>query len=703
MAITRLNSLAIPAGTVEPADISYPLTNFSSTGIDDNATSTAITIDSSQKATFSNSIEATVAYRAYDAVAAAYRNILRYDSGNVRLETGSSGSQAITAFTGGAERMRIDSSGNVLVGATTYDATNEGIFLGAGGILYSTNTSGFAASLNRKTTDGDILRFQKDSSTVGSIFSYNGFLGIGSTSGNDAYVLMGSDFVAPATSTGAARDAAIDLGTSTRRFKDLYLRGKLTNNGTGGINIDTSGNVGIGTDVPDGKLNVFSASAGSVNADADADELVLENSGNVGLSLLTASTGESGIYFGNPGTNGQKDFYLKFYHESHATTANRRAFTFNTGSAERMRIAAGGNVGIGTTSPSTKLHLGGTAPLDSIIRQDSTVSGTNWEIGERAAGKWQIWEDDSDSVVATFTSSGLVGIGTTSPVGPLSVVAASGGGAIDVFGRSADGLGWLSFKTNNGSSSHSLIGTPIADTLAFYTNGFNERMRIDSSGKVGIGTSSPNAPLTIAAAASNAGDAALSIYRLGNGYGNIRSSSNYGVSLQLAGASDNADEVRLTQDNTKIGYLYNEASAALLFGTNNTERMRIDSTGNVMVNVASPSGGNGGTGAFHVRQDNTSSTTAPIYATNELGSGTLILFSGNGGAVSTANRIYHGGAGVVYGSSSDERLKKNITSAPSALAVLESVDAVSFDWKATVSTLNMALSLNNLLMLFQTQ
>ena len=46
MAITRLNSLAIPAGTVEPADISYPLTNFSSTGIDDNAANTTITIDS---------------------------------------------------------------------------------------------------------------------------------------------------------------------------------------------------------------------------------------------------------------------------------------------------------------------------------------------------------------------------------------------------------------------------------------------------------------------------------------------------------------------------------------------------------------------------------------------------------------------------------------------------------------------------------
>ncbi|MAC69034.1 MAG: hypothetical protein CMP84_02275 [Gammaproteobacteria bacterium] len=48
MAITKLNSLAIPANTVVAADLSYPLTNFSSTGIDDNADANAITISSAE-------------------------------------------------------------------------------------------------------------------------------------------------------------------------------------------------------------------------------------------------------------------------------------------------------------------------------------------------------------------------------------------------------------------------------------------------------------------------------------------------------------------------------------------------------------------------------------------------------------------------------------------------------------------------------
>jgi hypothetical protein len=118
--------------------------------------------------------------------------------------------------------MRIDSSGNLLVGTTTTTAGNEGMVYFNGSSLRVTRDSDEPLNLDRLTSDGTIAAFKKDGTTVGSIFSYNGFLGIGSPSGNDAYVIMGSDFVAPATSTGTARDGAIDLGASGRRFKDIY-------------------------------------------------------------------------------------------------------------------------------------------------------------------------------------------------------------------------------------------------------------------------------------------------------------------------------------------------------------------------------------------------------------------------------------------------------------------------------------------------
>ena len=143
---------------------------------------------------------------------------------------------AFYAASGGNERMRIDSSGNVLVSKTAANTSTVGVEARENGLIVGTRDGGQPLLLDRLTDDGDLTLFRKDSANVGSIFTYNGFLGIGSTSGNDAYLLMGSDFVAPATSTGTARDNAIDLGTSSRRFNDLYVGGNIYLGGTGSAN-----------------------------------------------------------------------------------------------------------------------------------------------------------------------------------------------------------------------------------------------------------------------------------------------------------------------------------------------------------------------------------------------------------------------------------------------------------------------------------
>lgn len=155
-------------------------------------------------------------------------------SGQHRWDTAASGTAGGTITWD--ESMRIDASGNLLVGKDTLGTANEGMQVKAAGELAVTRANNHAFILNRKSSDGGIALFQKDGTTVGSIYSYNGFLGIGSTSGNDAYLLLGSDFVAPATSTGTARDGAIDLGSTGRRFKDLYLSGGAYLGGTGSAN-----------------------------------------------------------------------------------------------------------------------------------------------------------------------------------------------------------------------------------------------------------------------------------------------------------------------------------------------------------------------------------------------------------------------------------------------------------------------------------
>jgi hypothetical protein len=122
-----------------------------------------------------------------------------------------------------AERMRIDSSGNLLVGTTDTNpttGTSEGIVAQAGGLLLASNYQDAALALNRTSNDGSIAVFKKDGTTVGSIGTVDGFPYISSNSNVGLKFL--SSRIRPVNSDGSDRDDAIDLGASSARFDDIY-------------------------------------------------------------------------------------------------------------------------------------------------------------------------------------------------------------------------------------------------------------------------------------------------------------------------------------------------------------------------------------------------------------------------------------------------------------------------------------------------
>jgi hypothetical protein len=127
--------------------------------------------------------------------------------------------------TNATERMRIDSSGNLLVGKTTIATGTAGIALRSNGEVRGTADGDYAARFSRLSSDGAIVGFEKDGSTVGSIGTQGGDLWVG-TGNTGAYFWDGSNAIAPwNTSTNTARDAGIDLGTSSVRFKDAHFSG----------------------------------------------------------------------------------------------------------------------------------------------------------------------------------------------------------------------------------------------------------------------------------------------------------------------------------------------------------------------------------------------------------------------------------------------------------------------------------------------
>jgi hypothetical protein len=135
------------------------------------------------------------------------------------------------------ERMRIDSSGNLLVGTTTigvYNGTTSGFAATGAGYIFAGKTNDAPMYLNRIASDGHIAVFSKDGSTVGSIGVATGDPYFASANGAGLKLRTADCF--PVTTTGTAQDAAIDLGLSNARFKDLYLSGGVYLGGTGSAN-----------------------------------------------------------------------------------------------------------------------------------------------------------------------------------------------------------------------------------------------------------------------------------------------------------------------------------------------------------------------------------------------------------------------------------------------------------------------------------
>jgi hypothetical protein len=123
--------------------------------------------------------------------------------------------------------MKLD-GGNLLVGKTAADNTTVGIrLLGSSGFGSFVRDGNTPVVLNRLTSNGEILRFDKDSLPVGSIGTISAGLSIGSGDTGLYFESISNEIRPFNTTTNGSIDNAINLGNSTKRFKDLYLSGTI--------------------------------------------------------------------------------------------------------------------------------------------------------------------------------------------------------------------------------------------------------------------------------------------------------------------------------------------------------------------------------------------------------------------------------------------------------------------------------------------
>ncbi|MEH2551640.1 hypothetical protein V1283_008285 [Bradyrhizobium sp. AZCC 2262] len=543
------------------------------------------------------------------------------------------GSNYLSFAGNGTENMRIDSSGNVGIGTTTPQQPLSVI----GDASFGTNGSdrislglGLGIGINRNVSTGQIFN-----------------------SGAYAYQLTHTD------SATAANDS---------------LAWQVYAPGGGGVSsnalvINGSGNVGIGTTTPDnlfsieGSTNgaVFSSLTNSNSGVSAAAEFDIRNgyTAGTGLKLRVLGTG-----FTTSGTNIQNSAVVlagtSLTGGLSVGTIASSPLMFWTTNSERMRIDSAGNVGIGNTSPDGKLTVGdGTAATKFDLYGNASGSKQSWV---------RLWDSSGQQIGmfvglgntnvvsingggSSYFNGGNVGIGTTTP-GTLLHINGSDATSYTAAQNINTTLSIQNESTTNNSFAQLIFKTTdtvgasktgaaidgiftshtsgaVSAELAFITSNSNTRseaLRITAAGNVGIGTTTPDAKLTVSTNTTGGSTvpSGTNLHVLGtdatanritlDSYGNLNS-----FGMQRANGTAASKTASAADDLLGILYgtgydgtsAYGAGGAQIRFSasqafttsnqgtymtfhtvanntTTNVERLRIDNAGNVGIGTTTP-------------------------------------------------------------------------------------------------------------------
>jgi hypothetical protein len=551
-----------------------------------------------------------------------------------------------TAITSGETLGEIDfqapnvsGGGDAIVVAATIKAVAGDTFDAAvnkTSLLFQTASSGAVATRMEIDGDGDVA---VDTDTL-FVDAVNDRVGINNASPSVALDVTGAATISgilTASSDVSIADKIIHTGDTNTAIR--FPAADTVTVETAGderLRVTSAGLVGIGTTSPTYALDVQAATDPSIRVlstgTASTDDSFLR-------VQIGGTTANSYVYLGDSADANVG--YLRYDHASDFLAVAVNA-------AERMRIDASGNLGLGVTPSAGSLkHIEvgavGNAvtgyPADAAIYVTSNaVFASGWKYtqssklatryaGEAGQHQWFTAPSGTAGNAITFTqamtldASGNLGIGTSSPAFKLDVQTASGENYIRVSSATGQDGG---FRIAEGTTNKWLLyNIAASDAFAIYDNTATaERLRIDSSGNVGIGTSSPLAELHVNSGAANL----VGLFE----------STDAGATLTLIDDATTGGSVAEHGLNTVGNELEVRAVSTLAFETAATERMRIDSSGNVGIGTSSPQT------ELEISGNNTttSSVTASISGT------TMTVTAVISGSLAVNDRIH--GTGVEW-------------------------------------------------------
>ena len=556
---------------------------------------------------------------------------------------------------------------NGTVGATT-PAAGTFTSLSDSGNLTFTGTGNRITGDFSNATNASRVAFQTSTTNGNTIVN---IIPNGTASRSDIRLFSSSDpdnasaLIIGASVVGEARINSTATGTGTNLPLTMYTGGSER------LRIDTSGNVGIGTSSPSYRLdnvqNVNGTSTiatqnANTGANATARFLAISDGGNA--QLAACGTGYTDV------TGAADSMMLN-------ANSMSNGMVFAIDGVIRAKLDSSGNLGIGTSSPSYKLQTIGTGAFSNngsenlylidttnVSRASLQVSGAvnyfNTNIDSASQGQF-IWRSSNAYTERMrITSAGEVGIGATAT------------NRLNLTYDGASGVATVGPNSTGGSTLLTL-GTSNAGTYA-------ERMRIDSSGNVGIG----NTP--------SAWDTGNGVKALQLGVSGTTSLWNFSTTVSVLGQNAFWNGTNRIYNTTNFATEYTQSAGIHIWysapsGTAGTactftERMRIASDGVVLIGKTSSASDVTTVGCLIQQAGKAVFTTSADQSLVLAGTGTatrnLQEFFING---STVGAISCSTTATSYVTSSDYRLKENIAPMTGALATVQALKPVTYNWK----------------------
>ena len=518
---------------------------------------------------------------------------------------------------------------------TVTDDMTVGGTLGVTGILTCSDdiiigdgkTIGSASDVDAMTiaSNGQVTFSQ---TLIGTALDISGDIDVDGTANLDVVDIDGAVDMASTLAVGGALTVTESSAATAATFK--------VDNGSAQVaNVVISNNADTGLN-----LGVFGASAGTAGMISASD------------AFITTSTTEL-----NVGINNSAGI-IKFGVGNGSSTAS-----------EAMRVHSNARVAISTTAPNANLHVGSSNATGDATNPAIQIGGsTSYRLGMYTSAEGGVIENKNGDDGIQFRvktageamridgGTGKVSIGTTTADRELKVQKSGDHAIIAAVSGTSSLAGMVMGDTDDDDIGHVLYNNSN-NSMSFRTN-TSDRMTIDSSGNVGIGSSTINAKLNV--------------------HGIIRAEN----SPFYAGREDAAAPAYAFHDDADTG-MFNVASNILGFSTAGSERMRIDSSGKLLIGTTSSAVNDTG---IKLNENGTCVFTCNLTSENE----NIIVNNNNStGTVykmdfrqnnATKGSISCSSTAVSFNTSSDARLK-NVLGEAKGLEIVNKLNPVHFEWK----------------------